>query len=218
MIRKKALIFDLDGTLLDTIDDLRAALNAALGKHGYPARTRGETLSFVGNGVGVLVERGLPGGCDNPAYREVLADFKAYYTAHMTDLTRPYPGIPELLRSLAGEGYPLAIVSNKFDAAVKALAGRYFPDIPLLAVGESARIARKPAPDAVFYVLRQWNMMPKDCLYIGDSEVDIATAKAAGVDCLSVTWGFRTSEDLRASGASHLFSTPEELHDYIVSR
>lgn len=217
MTKRKGLIFDLDGTLLDTIDDLRAALNIALEKHGYPARTREETLSFVGNGIGVLVERALPGGRENPAYPAVLSDFKAYYNDHMSDLTRPYNGIPELLRSLADEGFLLAIVSNKFDAAVKALATRYFPELALLAIGESEKIARKPAPDAVLHVLGQWGMQPENCFYIGDSEIDLATARAAGVLCLSVTWGFRNPEFLIENGATRLFDTPEELRAYLLS-
>lgn len=209
-----AAIFDLDGTLLDTLDDLAAATNATLAAYGFPVRTREEVRLFVGNGVEKLMERALPDGHATVAhlpdgssadFGALLADFKSRYAACCEDCTRPYPGIPALLAALRDAGIPVAVVSNKFDAAVKALSAAYFGDLIPVAVGERDGVRKKPAPDTVFEALRLLGV-PADGtpspVYIGDSDVDIATAAAAGLPCISVTWGFRSRPFLTSHGAS----------------
>ncbi len=199
-----AAIFDLDGTLLDTLDDLAAATNATLAAYGFPVRTREEVRLFVGNGVEKLMERALPDG-SSADFGALLADFKSRYAACCEDRTRPYPGIPALLAALRDAGIPVAVVSNKFDAAVKALSAAYFGDLIPVAVGERDGVRKKPAPDTVFEALRLLGV-PADGtpspVYIGDSDVDIATAAAAGLPCISVTWGFRSRPFLTSHGAS----------------
>ena len=215
-MRYKTLIFDLDGTLLNTITDLAAAVNHALTLHGYPTHTEAAILRMVGNGVAVLVARALPEGEENPDYPQVYADFRSYYEAHKADATAPYDGILPMLSALSAAGYPMGIVSNKFDPAVKALAAAFFSDTIHVAVGESETVAKKPAPDAVFVALRELGADAAGAVFIGDSEVDIETARNAGLPCLSVGWGFRTPDELKAKGADHDFMTPEELTEYLL--
>lgn len=200
---KTAILFDLDGTLLDTLGDLHAAVNHVLSAFGYPLRTREEVCRFLGNGALHLIRMAVPEGAEEAP---VLAAFHAYYAGHCDILTKPYAGIPEALAVL-GERYPLAIVSNKPDAAVKELAKIYFPDI--YARGESSDCPRKPAPDMVWKAM---DALGADrCVYVGDSDVDILTAKNARVPCLSVTWGFRGEEELRQAGAKHFCHDPADL-------
>lgn len=213
---KKAILFDLDGTLLDTIDDLATALNYALEKHGFPTHKREAVLGFVGNGVANLVARGMGNSQEHPLFSSVFEDFRTYYARHNTDLTRPYEGIVALLSSLRERGIRMAVVSNKYDAAVKALSERFFGDLIPLAIGESPTVKRKPAPDALFYALDALGVSPEEAYYVGDSEVDVETARRAGVDCLSVLWGFRTEEELLAAGAVKLFDTPEALGAFLT--
>lgn len=202
---KPAILFDLDGTLLDTLGDLHAATNAVLQQFGYPPRTLEEVCAFVGNGARVLIERAVPAGAE-AAVPVVLAAFQSHYASHCDILTKPYDGIPAVLETL-GEKYALAVVSNKPDSAVKELAKIYFPT--LYARGESADCPRKPAPDMV---LRAMEALGADrCVYVGDSEVDVLTARNAGVPCLSVTWGFRDMDCLTAAGATHFCHRPEDL-------
>lgn len=200
---KTAVLFDMDGTLLDTLGDLHAAVNHVLARFGYPLRTVEEVCRFVGNGAGRLIHLAVPEGAPEAP---VLAAFDAYYAAHCDILTKPYAGIPEALAVLA-ERYPLAVVSNKPDAAVKELAKRYFPG--LFARGESTDCPRKPAPDMVFKAMEALGV--DRCVYVGDSDVDIVTAKNAGVPCLSVTWGFRGREELQAAGAEYFCHNPQDL-------
>ena len=200
---KKAVLFDLDGTLLDTLGDLHAAVNHVLKQFGYPERTIEEVCRFVGNGAGRLIHLAVPEGAEEAP---VLAAFQTYYAAHCDILTKPYDGIVEVL-SVLGQTYPLAVVSNKPDRAVKELANIYFPQ--LYARGESTDCPRKPAPDMVFKAMQA--LGAERCIYVGDSDVDILTAKNAGVPCLSVTWGFRTEAELRAAGAQYFCHDPKEL-------
>ncbi len=200
---KTAVIFDLDGTLLDTLGDLHAAVNHVLTEFGYPERTIGEVCRFVGNGAAQLIRLAVPEGED---WEPVLAAFQVWYAAHCDILTAPYAGIEEAL-AILGETYPLAVVSNKPDRAVKELAKIYFP--ALYARGESTDCPRKPAPDMVFKAMEAIGV--ERCVYVGDSDVDILTAKNAGVECLSVTWGFRGEEELRAAGATHFCHDPADL-------
>ena len=206
---KTAIWFDLDGTLLDTLGDLHASTNAVLRSFGYPQRTIDEVRRFVGNGARVLIQQAVPEG-EGHRVDEVLAAFQTYYAAHCDILTRPYPGIPELLTAL-GEKYPLAVVSNKPDRAVKELAKIYFP--ALYARGESADCPRKPAPDMVHMAMQA--LGADRCVYVGDSEVDVLTAKNAGVPCIAVTWGFRDVDTLRAAGAEHFCHTAADLPQMI---
>ena len=213
----KALIFDLDGTLLDTVGDLAAAVNHALTLHKYPTHTTDSILKMVGNGVASLVARALPDGEENPDFSSVLADFCAYYEVHKSDTTAPYRGIPPMLAQFSEAGLAMAIVSNKFDKAVKELASRFFSDTVRVAIGEREGVARKPAPDAVFRALSELGVTAESAVYIGDSEVDIETARNAGLPCLSVGWGFRTEEALLRAGATRVYRTPEELTEHILA-
>ena len=204
------ILFDLDGTLLDTLEDLLDATNYALGVHGYPARTLRELRRFVGNGAMNQIRLSLPEGSTQEELRTVLDTYKPYYTAHCQCKTAPYPGIMEALAVLK-ESHPIAIVSNKPDAAVKALCADFFPGI--YALGETADCPRKPAPDMVFKAMAA--IGADTCIYVGDSEVDVITANKATVPCLSVLWGFRDREDLEAAGAAHFCETTSALAETI---
>lgn len=200
---KTAIIFDLDGTLLDTLGDLHGAVNAALAHFGYPVRTLEEVRRFVGNGAARLIALAVPENAD-PA--PVLAWFQDYYRQNCRILTAPYEGIPQALGEL-GQKYPLAIVSNKPDPAVKALCDDYFPG--LYARGESAECPRKPAPDMVFAAMKA--LQVEKAVYVGDSEVDVITAANAGVPCLSVLWGFRDRQEMEAVGGKFFCADPSDL-------
>ena len=200
---KTAVLLDMDGTLLDTLADLHHAVNHALASCGYPTRTMDEVCRFVGNGAGQLIRLATPEGGDQAA---VMAAFMAYYAENCNCLTKPYAGITEALAALS-EKYALAIVSNKPDVAAKELAQIYFPGI--YALGESPACPRKPAPDMVLRAMQ--DLGAERCVYVGDSDVDIRTAENAGVPCLSVTWGFRSMEELQAAGAKYFCHAPADL-------
>lgn len=197
------IIWDLDGTLLDTLEDLRDGVNYAMNAFGYPVRTLEEVRQFVGNGARNLLLQAAPAGADVDA---VLSRFHEYYDIHCQDKTAPYPGVPEALAEL-GKKYPMAIVSNKPDVAVKPLCEQYFPGI--YARGESAGCPRKPAPDMVFRAMAAIGV--ERCIYVGDSEVDIRTAENAGVPCLNVLWGFRDRDALTKAGAEYFCEKTEDL-------
>lgn len=204
-------IFDLDGTLLDTLNDLAASTNHALRQHGMPEHTTDEVRRMVGNGVAKLIERAVPQGLDNPDYEQVLADFKAHYSVHSMDTTRPYPGIEELLHTLKQQGKRLAVVSNKFCTATEALCRHFFGDTIEVAIGESERIRKKPAPDAVIEAMRRLDAHKDNTVYVGDSEVDVATAHNSGLPCISVTWGFRDRALLTDHGATTFADSPMDI-------
>ncbi len=208
-------IFDLDGTLLNTLDDLVASVNYALHTHGMPERTLDEVRSFVGNGVRLLMERAIPEGSANPRFEETFATFRAYYMEHSLDTTRPYDGIPEMIHALKQRGCRLAVVSNKFYAATQELIRHFFPEITV-AIGEheAEGIRKKPAPDTVFEALRQLGVGKEKAVYVGDSDVDLQTARNSGLPCISVLWGFRNRDFLLAHGATTFISRPEELLKY----
>jgi len=208
----KAAIWDLDGTLLNTLDDLAASTNAALEANGLPARTKDEVRAFVGNGVRKLIERavGEPGEA-HPKFQLVLDSFVAHYSVHSKDQTRPYDGIVEVLDALGEQGVKHAIVSNKVDFAVKALSKDYFGKRMVSAVGDDPSRRKKPAPDSVWEAMRQMNVTAGECVYIGDSDVDVITARNAGIPCIAVTWGFRSEESLIAAGAQHVARRPEDI-------
>ena len=201
-----AILFDLDGTLLNTLEDLTDATNAALVRFGCPGRTLEEVRGFVGNGAERLIRLALPGKENDPPVREVLAWYKDFYAAHSQIKTRPYEGILEALEAVKEE-FPVAVVSNKPDTATKLLCKQYFGDV--FALGESDRCPRKPAPDMVHRAMAA--IGAERCIYVGDSEVDVLTAKHAGVPCLSVLWGFRDKAALLTAGAEHFCEKPADL-------
>lgn len=209
-------IFDLDGTLLDTLQDLADSVNYALRTHGMPEHSQDEIRRFVGNGVRLLMERAVPDGAANPQFDAVFASFRQYYMQHSLDTTRPYDGIPELIHELKQRGCRLAVVSNKMMAATQELIAHFFPEIDV-AIGENeaAGIRKKPAPDTVLEALRQLTSLDPseagEVVYVGDSDVDIQTAKNSGLPCISVLWGFRDRDFLTAHGASVFVETPHEI-------
>ena len=203
-------IFDLDGTLLDTLQDLAASVNYALRQHHMPEHSIDDVRRFVGNGVRRLMERAIPEGAANPAFEAAFATFRKYYMEHSLDTTRPYDGIPELIHELKKRGCRMAVVSNKMMAATQELVHHFFPEIEV-AIGEdeAAGIRKKPAPDTVFVALKQ--LGEGSAVYVGDSDVDLATARNSGLPCISVLWGFRDREFLLAHGATTFVEKPCEI-------
>ena len=212
----ETVIFDLDGTLLDTLDDLWASVNAALEKFALPLRTREEVRAFIGNGIVKLMQR-ASGLKEGKTFEGVLSEFKRHYGAHCEDKTKPYEGIIAMLESLQAKGIQTAVVSNKADFAVKKLAEGYFHGLLQEAVGENEEcgIRKKPAPDSLLAVMERLGAGTRSTVYVGDSEVDIQTAKNAGVDCISVTWGFKDRDFLIENGATVLVDSVEELLEKI---
>lgn len=204
----KAVIFDLDGTLLNTLGDLTAAVNHGLIAHGLPTRTEAQVRSYVGDGVRELIARACPSDTDEPVRDAVLAAYLPYYAAHNADLTAPYDGVLDLLATLQAAGCRLAVVSNKHDAGVQALCARFFGDYLDLAVGADGSRPLKPAPDGILYALSQLGVDPADAWYVGDSAVDVVTARAAGVRCAAVTWGFQDRHRLAEQRPAVLVDTP----------
>ena len=207
----KAVIFDMDGTILDTLDDLASSVNYALEANGLPKRTREEVRRFVGNGAVKLIRRAVPEGTADILFDKVFALYTTYYDEHCADATKPYDGIPELLALLRSKGVKTAVVSNKPDEAVRVLADTYFPHLFDAAVGTRTGIKTKPAPDSVFEIIKKIGAEKKDCVYVGDSEVDIETAKNAGIPCISVSWGFKGNEFLAEHGAQKIVDNAKEL-------
>lgn len=208
-------IFDMDGTILDTLDDLKNSLNFALKENGFPERTRDEVRSFIGNGVTVLVKRALPQNASDEDRNKVLETFHPHYKKHCADNTRPYEKITEVIGKIREKGIKTAVVSNKEHYGVVLLCEKYFNGLFDAAVGSTDKVRRKPAPDTVNAVLKDLNVSPEKAVYIGDSDVDVMTAKNAGTDCISVSWGFRTKEFLKENGATEIVSDPTELLEKI---
>jgi phosphoglycolate phosphatase len=207
----KAIVFDLDGTLLDTLADLAASTNYALRSCGMPEHSIDDVRRFVGNGVRMLMTRAVPDGESNPRFDEAFSVFRQHYMQHCLDTTCPYPGIMEALARLKEKGMMLAIVSNKMQAATEELRQHFFSQYIDVAIGESAAIRKKPAPDTVNEALRLLGISHDEAIYVGDSDVDIDTARAAMMPCASVLWGFRDRQFLLNHGATRLLSSPEEL-------
>ena len=206
-------IFDLDGTLLDTLGDLAASTNYALRTHGMPEHPIDDVRRFVGNGVRKLMQRAVPGGEANPDFEAAFATFREHYMNHSLDTTRPYPGIPETLAALKARGCRLAVVSNKMMAATQDLCNHFFADTIQVAIGENEAegICKKPAPDTVYAALKKLGVSKDDAVYVGDSDVDIQTAANSGLPCISVLWGFRDRDFLIQHGAKTFISAPSEL-------
>ena len=204
-------IFDLDGTLLDSLTDLAISCSYALRINNMPERTIDEVRCFVGNGVKKLMERAIPNGLQNPAFEKTYADFRQHYLVHNLDNTKPYPGIIPLLKRLHSEGKNIAVVSNKFYAATQDLVKHFFGEYITVAIGERENIRKKPAPDTVFEALRQLSASLSGAVYIGDSDVDVMTARNCNIPCISVLWGFRTKEFLIKNGATTFVTAPDEI-------
>ena len=215
MKKYKLAIFDLDGTLLETLEDLHDSTNHALVSQGLPPRTLDEVRRFVGNGIHKLIERAVPEGSSSETVEQVFEEFKKWYAVHCNDKTRAYDGIKEMLLALRKAGVRTAVVSNKADFGVQTLCKTYFSGLLDVAVGQREGIRLKPAPDSVNEVLRLLEIRREDAVYIGDSDVDIDTARNAGMDCISVTWGFRRREFLLEHGAVILADKPENLEEII---
>ena len=205
----RTYLFDMDGTLLDTLDDLTAAVNHTLARYGYPIRTREEVRGGLGNGAVRLMAAMLPQGEDTPGFADIMRDYKAWYQAHTCVETCPYPGVPELLERLTRQGCRVAIVSNKPHGAACELAQRFFPGVPTF--GEGPAAPRKPAPDMVFHALASLGAKKDTAVYVGDSEVDVQTARNARLPLIAVSWGFRGREALAAAGAERIVDTAEEI-------
>lgn len=210
-MRYKTLIFDLDGTLLNTLADLAAATNYTLRKNGFPERSTDEVRMFVGNGIGKLIERAVPAGTSAAMQKQVFADFNAYYKEHCADTTCAYPGVLQLLKEARELGCQTAIVSNKADYGVQELAKQYFPGLLDTACGEQAGIARKPAPDMLLAVMQKLGADKESTIYIGDSDTDLLTAANTGIPCIGACWGFRGREFLVAHGATLLAEKVEDV-------
>ena len=208
---KDTIIFDLDGTLLNTLEDLHACINYAIDYCGYPKRSLSEIRNFVGNGIKKAIERALPKGTSEEEIDKVIIIFKKYYQEHMTEYTKPYNGIIELLEELKEKGYKIGVVSNKYDKAVKVLCKDYFGDLVQTAIGESKEIEKKPNPNGVLKAIKEVNSTVERTIYVGDSEVDIQTAKNANVPCISVLWGFKDKEFLEANGGYIFAKVPEDI-------
>lgn len=204
-------IFDLDGTLLDSLTDLAISCNYALRMNNMPERSLDEVRHFVGNGVKKLMERAIPDGLQNPAFEKTYNDFRQHYLVHNLDNTKPYPGIVSLLQRLHSEGKNIAVVSNKFYAATQNLVKHFFGEYVTVAIGERENIRKKPAPDTVIEALRQLNTSASGAVYIGDSDVDVMTARNSGMPCISVLWGFRDKEFLKENGATTFVTAPDEI-------
>lgn len=212
---RKAVIFDLDGTLLDTLEDLKDATNAALASQGMPQCTLDQVRRYVGNGVRKLMIRAVPDGENNPLFEQTFAAFKEYYGEHCLDHTAPYPDVLNVMKELKAREIKIAIVSNKLDSAVKELNEKFFSEYTSAAIGEMEGVARKPAPDMVEKALREIGVNKSDAVYVGDSDVDIQTAKNSGLDCISVTWGFRDVPFLLEHGAKTMIDKPLELLSHV---
>lgn len=208
---KHAVIFDLDGTLLNTLGDLRAATNHALEVRGLPPHSMEEIRQFIGNGIRLLIRRAMPEGTPEAEIDAALDDFKAYYAAHIHDRTVPYDGIPQLLTALKKRGIQVAVLSNKIDSASQQLIEYFFPGKTDVVFGEHVGVPRKPDPTSCRMVMQQLGVQPEQVLYVGDSGTDMQTAKNAGLYAVGVTWGFRSKEVLLKYGADVLVHRPEQI-------
>ena len=216
-MKYNAVIFDLDGTILSTLEDLADSVNFALRNNDLPERTIDEVRRFVGNGIRLLIERAVPNGCELTVVDSVFCDFKNHYKMNCTNKTMPYDGIIDMLNGLKSKGIKLGVLSNKADFAVQDLCERYFGGIFDGVLGEVENTPKKPAPDGVYNVFKRMGVVEPRCVYVGDSDVDVLTAKNANLDCIAVNWGFRDEDHLKNAGAEVIVSTPKELFDKIAN-
>ncbi len=211
----EAIIFDLDGTILDTLPDLCGSVNFALGEMGYDTRTLDEVRSFVGNGIGNLIKRAVPSFVTEADTKKCLDIFMEHYNNNLSNLTKPYDGIIEVLRHLKAKGFKLAVLSNKRDEAVKVLVDKYFPDVFQYVSGEKSNIPRKPHPQGVFNALEELSVSAENTVYVGDSEVDIETARNSGLKCIAVSWGFRDKSVLIECKPEYIIDKPSLLAELL---
>ncbi|MBQ8006195.1 MAG: HAD family hydrolase [Lachnospiraceae bacterium] len=211
------IIFDMDGTVLNTLDDLTDSVNYVFSKFGLPARSRDEYRQFFGNGIGYAMKCAAPEGTPDSLIEEMIPVFKEYYDIHCLDKTGTYDGIIDLMKELRDSGCKMAIVSNKIDSAVKELNERFFSEYVSVAIGERPGVSRKPAPDTVFAALAELGSSPDEAVYIGDSEVDLMTAKNSNLPCIAVLWGFRDRDFLIKYGASAFAKTPKDIISYLTA-
>ena len=209
------VIFDMDGTVLNTLDDLATSVNYVLTRYGMPVHCTEDYRRYFGNGIRYALECAVPKGTEETTIDQMLPVFKEHYNAHCLDKTRPYDGIPELMKALRDRGFKLAIVSNKIDSAVKELNAKFFSAYVDVTIGEREGIRRKPAPDTVVQALKELKSSKHEAVYIGDSEVDLQTAANAGLPCISVLWGFREKDFLTEQGATVFANTPQEVYDLL---
>lgn len=214
-MKYKAIIFDLDGTLTDTLYDLMLSTNYALKSMGWPERTLDEVRHFVGNGVRRLMEQAVPTDTEEEEFEECFLIFQEHYVKHCQDHTALYPGVADLLSTLKSRGYKMAIVSNKLQPGVDELYRTFFQDTIQVAIGERPNVRRKPMPDMVELALKELGVTAEESIYVGDSEVDMATARNAGLPCISVLWGFRDQDYLKEIGAWRMVSAPAEILDMV---
>lgn len=210
-MKYNSVVFDLDGTLLDTLSDLRDSVNFALEKNDLPKRTTEEIRSFVGNGIRLLIERSVPENTSSEITDKCFLDFKEYYKDHSAILTKPYDGIIDIMKALKSKCVKVAVVSNKADFAVKTLMEDYFSNLYDCAYGEREGVPRKPEPDGVFDAIKEMGAEIKDTVYIGDSEVDVITSKNAGLPCIAVTWGFRDKKVLESLNPEYIVDSPSDI-------
>lgn len=214
-MKYELLVFDMDGTILDTLEDLKNSTNYTLRLYNMPERTLDEIRAFVGNGIRRLIEQAVVAGTSDEQITVIHKDFMKYYEVHCADDTKPYEGIIDAIRHLRSLGYKTAVVSNKAHPAVLELCDQYFPGLFDLAIGERPDVARKPAPDMVHMALNHFNVSKENAVYIGDSDVDVATARNSELDMIAVDWGFRSRECLMEQGATTIISKPEEIVKYV---
>ncbi len=218
MNKVNTVIFDMDGTVLNTLEDLTASVNYVMEQYGMPKRREAEYRQFFGSGIRYALQCAVPDGTPEELIDQMLPVFKAHYGEHCLDKTRPYEGITELMKRLKEHGYRMAIVSNKIDPAVKELNERFFSEYVDVAIGEREGIKRKPAPDTVEQALRELGSTKEEAVYIGDSEVDLQTAKNAGMPCIAVLWGFRDRAFLMENGAEYFAEKPEDIFEALKKR
>ncbi len=216
MKRYQAVIFDLDGTLLDTLGDLQRSMNVILAKRNLPQRTKEEAAAFLGNGSAYYLQKACNGMLNEKEFADALTEYKAYYQSHMDIETKPFEGMQSLLEKLQRQGVKTAVVSNKFDAAVKGLCAKHFGKRLDVAIGEGHGLRPKPTGDMLYAAAKALGLALQNCVYVGDTEVDIQTAQAVQMEYISVTWGFRTKTQLLESGAAILADTKEELWHHIM--
>lgn len=215
MYKINTVIFDMDGTVLNTLDDLTVSVNYVLEQFGMPARSVSEYRQFFGNGIKYALQCAVPAGTESEVIDKMIPIFKDHYDKHCLDRTRPYEGIIDLMRMLKENGYKMAIVSNKIDSAVKELNNRFFSEYMDVAIGEKPGVRRKPAPDTVIAALQELGSTKKEAVYIGDSEVDFQTAVNSGLPCISVLWGFRDKDFLIRKGAAIFAETPKDVFETV---
>jgi phosphoglycolate phosphatase len=215
-VKYELVIFDLDGTLLDTLDDLTRAVNHALGLQGFPLRTREEVRHLIGNGIASTMRRAIPENSNDEVFRRALSDFRDYYLSHVNESTHPYSGIPDLLNAMCSAGIRAAVNSNKVDTATQALCKAHLPGKLAFVMGEQPDIPKKPAPDGALQIMQVLGARREGTLYVGDGETDIQTAANAGIDCAWVAWGYRKASELGDLAIPHAFASVGELENFIL--